>query len=88
MCVIYHLLVWSNLNFLHISQWITFPTQSYLVLYSFYAIIIISSSSSSNPTVVGSIWVIGARTHIYDKYDILLDLYFRTRLLIFSEKKY
>ena len=32
---IYHLFVWSNLNFLHISQWITLPTQSYLVLYSF-----------------------------------------------------
>ena len=32
---IYHLLVWLNLNFLHISQWITLPTQSYLVLYSF-----------------------------------------------------
>ena len=30
---IYHLLAWSNLNFLHNSQWITFPTQS--VLYSF-----------------------------------------------------
>ena len=29
---IYHLLVWSNLNFLHISQWITLPT-----LYSFCA---------------------------------------------------
>ena len=28
---IYHLLVWLNLNFLHISQWIT---QSYLALYS------------------------------------------------------
>ena len=28
---IYHLLVWSNLNFLHISQWIT---KSCLVLYS------------------------------------------------------
>ena len=33
---IYHLLVWSNLNFLHNSQWITSPTQSCLVLYSFY----------------------------------------------------
>ena len=32
---IYHLMVWSNLNFLHISQWITLPTQSCLVLYSF-----------------------------------------------------
>ena len=31
---IYHLLAWSNLDFLHISQWITLPTQSYLALYS------------------------------------------------------
>ena len=31
----YYLFVWSNLNFLHISQWIPLPTQSYLVLYSF-----------------------------------------------------
>ena len=31
---IYHLFGWSNLNFLHISQWITLPTQSCLVLYS------------------------------------------------------
>ena len=31
---IYHLLVWSNLNFLQISQWITLPTQYYLALYS------------------------------------------------------
>ena len=31
---IYHLLVWSNWNFLHISQWITLPTQSCLALYS------------------------------------------------------
>ena len=34
---IYHLLVCSNFNFLHISQWITFPTQPCLVLYSFCA---------------------------------------------------
>ena len=34
---IYHLLVWSNLNFLHISQWITLPTQSCLALSSFCA---------------------------------------------------
>ena len=32
---IYHLFVRSNFNFLHISQWITYPTQSYLVLCSF-----------------------------------------------------
>ena len=32
---IYHLFIWSNWNFLHISQWITLPTQSCLALYSF-----------------------------------------------------
>ena len=34
---IYHLFVWSNWNFLHISQWITLPTQSCLALYSLCA---------------------------------------------------
>ena len=34
---IYHLVVWSNFNFLHNSQWITFPIQSSIVLYSFCA---------------------------------------------------
>ena len=36
---IYHLLVWSNLNFLHISQCITLSTQSCLVLYSFFRLL-------------------------------------------------
>ena len=31
---IYYLMVWSNLSFLHISQWINLPIQSCLVLYS------------------------------------------------------
>ena len=30
---IYHLLVWSNLSFLLVSQWITLPIQSCLALY-------------------------------------------------------
>ena len=34
---IYHWFVGSNFNFLHISQWITLPTQPCLVLYSFSA---------------------------------------------------
>ena len=34
---IYHLFVWSNLNFLHNSQWVTLPIQSCLVLYSLWA---------------------------------------------------
>ena len=33
----YHLVVWSNFNFLHDSQWIAFPTLSCLVLYSLCA---------------------------------------------------
>ena len=36
LCV-YHLFVWLNLNFSHISQWITLPTKCYLTLYSFSA---------------------------------------------------
>ena len=32
---IYHLLAWSNFNFLNVSQGITLPTQSCLALYSF-----------------------------------------------------
>ena len=34
---IYILFVWSNLNFLQISQWIPLPTKSCVVLYSFCA---------------------------------------------------
>ena len=33
----YHLFVWSHLNISHNSQWITLPTQSCLVLYTFCA---------------------------------------------------
>ena len=39
---IYHLFIWSNFNFLHSSQWITFPTQSCLVLYYFCATLLLS----------------------------------------------
>ena len=39
---IYNLLVWSNLNFLQVSQRITLPTDSYLVLYSFCANLLLS----------------------------------------------
>ena len=34
---IYHFFIWSNLNFMHNSQWITFPAQLCLVLYPLYA---------------------------------------------------
>ena len=43
---IYHLFPWSNLNFLHDSQKITFPTRSSLVLYFFALVCIIIISSS------------------------------------------
>ena len=39
---IYHLFVWSNFNFLHISQWISLPTQSCLVVYSYYTNVLYS----------------------------------------------
>ena len=38
---IYHSVVWSNFNFFHNSQWITFPTHSGLVLYTFYISLLI-----------------------------------------------
>ena len=71
---IYQLFVWSNLNFLQISQWITLPTQSCLVLYSFCAHLlhslimwlIVSSLSSHNLpflfccvlSILSLIWVV------------------------------
>ena len=53
---IYHLFIWSNFNFLHISQWITLSNLSCLVLYPFcvnllYSLIMwlrVSSLSSHN----------------------------------------
>ena len=50
---IYHLFIWSNLNFLYNSQWITLPKQSCLALYSFcanllHSLIIVSSLSPHN----------------------------------------
>ena len=52
----YHLFIWSNLNFWHIFKWITLPTLSCLVLYSFWANLLhsiimwfrVSSQSSHN----------------------------------------
>ena len=71
---IYHLFVWSNLNFLHTSQWITLPTQSCLVLYSFCANLLhslimwlmVSSLSPHSlhllfcydPSILGLIWLV------------------------------
>ena len=35
---IYCFILWSNFNFLHSSQWINFPTQSYSFCYNLYVI--------------------------------------------------
>ena len=61
LCV-YQLSVWSSLNFLHISHWIPLPTQSCLVLYSFWANLLhsliiwlmVSSLSPHNPHLLFS----------------------------------
>ena len=71
---IYHLLACSNLNFLHISQWITLPTQTCLALYSFcanllHSLIIWLMVSSLSPhslhllfcyalSILGLIWIV------------------------------
>ena len=63
---IYHLFIWWNCSFLHNSLWITFPTQSYLVLYSLYTdllhsliiwliVIIITQCEFFSPTLTGEI---------------------------------
>ena len=69
---IYHLLVWSDLNFLHISQWITLPTQSCLVLYSFCANLLhsfimwlIISSLSPHSLYLLFCWVLSILTLIW-----------------------
>ena len=54
---IYYLFVWPNWNFLHISQWITLPAQSCLVLYSIcanllYSLIMRLMVSSRSPHFV------------------------------------
>ena len=55
---IYHFFVWSNLDFLHNSQWIPLPTQSCLVLYSFCNLLhslmwlIVPSLSLHNPHLI------------------------------------
>ena len=51
---IYHWLVWSNFNFLHIFQWITLPTQSCLTLYSFCANLL---HSLIMWLIVSSVWL-------------------------------
>ena len=57
---IYHLLVWSNFNFWHISLCITLPAQSCLVLYSFSAnsLIMWLMVSSLSLHILALIWLV------------------------------
>ena len=60
---IYHLFVWSNLNFLHNSQCITFPTQSCLVLYSPYANLL-----HSQQQYLPAVYLLNSFSCIYQSY--------------------
>ena len=79
---IYHLFVWSNLNFQHISQWITLPTQSCLVLYSFCAHLLqslimrlIVSSLSPHSLHLLFCWVLSILVLIIGSYGVVLCCY-------------
>ena len=80
---IFHLFLWSNLNFLHISQWITLPTLSSLVLYSFFANLlhslimwlIVSSLSSYNIHLLFCCVLIYSRFDVIGSYGVVLCCY-------------
>ena len=80
---IYHLFVWSNLNFLHISQWITLLTQLYLVLYSFctnllYSLIMwlmVSSLSPHSLHLFFLLRLINSRFDMISSYGVVLCCY-------------
>ena len=55
LCV-YCLIVWSNLNLLHNSLWITFPTQSCQVLYSFLCLFAAFAYFLINDFISFTIW--------------------------------
>ena len=89
---IYHLLAWSNLNFLLISQLITLPDQSCLVLYSFdanllHSLIMWLIVSSLSPhslhllfycvlSILGLIWLVPWRCFMLPLGEILFLLKF------------
>ena len=83
MLCIYHLFVWSNLNFLHNSKWITFAAQSCLVWYYFctnmlYSLIMWLIVSSTITKLVSAILL----RLIYSCFDIIVSygvVYFTPR---------
>ena len=77
---LYNLVLWSNFNLLHNSQSITFPTHSYLVLYSFWAslqhlLIMWLTVSSVSP------YKLHLQFYTYDFYEFLL-LYNSSKTLL------
>ena len=89
---IYHLFVLSNLNFLHFSLWITLPTKSYLVLYSFCAnflhsliMWLIVSSLSPHSLHLLFCWVLSILALIWLVMSLLLgEIPFLLLLLLYS----
>ena len=78
---VYHLFVWSNLNFLHISQWITLPTQSCLVSYSFcanllHSLIMWLMVSSLSPTFTILLRLIYSRFDMIGSYGVYYYYYY------------
>ena len=82
LCV-YHLFVWSNLNFLHISHCITLLTQSCLVLYSFCANLphslikwlMVSSLSLHSLHFISLLSLIYSRLDMIGSYGVFLCCY-------------
>ena len=73
---IYHLFVWPKSNFLHNSEWITFPTQSYIVLNFFYNVINRFMSFSTQPTLAILMPINNFRFNIISLDGIVLLLLF------------
>ena len=73
----YHLFVWSNLDFMHISHWITFPTQPCLVfcanlLHSLITWMMVSSLSSHSLHLLFLLSLIYSRFDIISSYGVVL----------------
>ena len=76
---IYHLFVWSNLNFLQTYKWIIVPIQSCLVLYSFWAnflhsLIIWLRVSSLSPHNLHLLFIISSIIFLHTKFSLHLYL--------------
>ena len=81
---IYHLFVWWNFNLLHNSEWISSPTQLYLLLHSFCASLlhllkmwlVVSSLSSLSPTLAIFLRIVNFFFDMINPYGIILCYYY------------